>query len=377
MRIRTEKQLRGEHLHSLKNPPMEFLSSPHACKLEAFDYVPSGSKFIPKGNDLYLNIYRANPLISVQGDCRVILEHFEFMFPDEAVRKHWLNWFAHLIQFPELKIKHCLLLISKRQGVGKSFFKVLLERLLGDWNIAYIDSGSWMASFNSHHLNKQVGVIEELAIRKEVSAYNALKQYITEDYIMAKEKHVTEYKARTPYAMLAFSNDPKPIVMEDKERRFHVYTTPVEPMGGDYYNRLFKFSDSELAAFKHFLMKWGLGGFSPDAPPPMTADKRRLMKQSFSPAKAALDMIITLGAPPLHNDVVTLQMVQNALRMESGISDRQIEVRNLRETLRDLGALRLGQQSIDGTRHSLWAVRNAETWKDASPSSIKQEFCKK
>ena len=377
MRLRTDKQFRAEHQHALKNPPASYLSNPYACKLEGFDYLPNGSKFIPKGNDLYLNIYQSNPLVPVQGDCSVILEHFEYMFPDEAVRKHWLNWFANLIQFPELKVKHCLLLISKRQGVGKSFFKVLLERLLGDWNIAYIDAGSWMASFNSHHLNKQVGVIEELALRKEVSAYNALKQYVTEPFIMAKEKHVTEYKARSPFAMLAFSNDPKPIVIEENERRFHVYETSAEPRDKDYYNRLFQLSEAELAAFKYFLIQWDLIGFSPDAPPPITEDKRRLMKQSYSPAKAALEMSISLGTPPLRNDIVTLNNVQDALRIEAGISERQLEFRNLRETLRDLGALPLGQQSIDGVRHSLWAIRNAENWKDASPASIKQEFCKK
>ena len=377
MRLRTDKQFRAEFQHTLKNPPAAYLSNPYACKLEAFDYVPNGSKFIPKGDDLYLNIYQANPMMAVQGDCSVILEHFEYMFPDEAVRKHWLNWFAHLMQFPELKIKHCLLLISRRQGVGKSFFKVLLEHLLGNWNIAYIDAGSWMANFNSHHLNRQVGVIEELAIRKEVSAYNALKQYVTEPFINAKEKHITEYKARSPYAMLAFSNDPKPIVIEENERRFHVYETPVEPKDSEYYNRLFKLSEAELAAFKHFLLQWDLKDFSPDTPPPMTEDKRRLMKQSYSPAKAALEMTISLGAPPLQNDIVTLHNIQNVLRGEAGISERQLQFTNLRETLRELGALRLGQQSIDGARHSLWAIRNAENWKDASPASIKQEFCKK
>ena len=109
----------------------------------------------------------------------------------------------------------------------------------------------------------------------------------------------------------------------------------------------------------------------------MTEDKRRLMKQSYSPAKAALEMTISLGAPPLQNDIVTLHNIQNVLRGEAGISERQLQFTNLRETLRELGALPLGQQSIDGARHSLWAIRNAENWKDASPASIKQEFCKK
>ena len=377
MRLRTDKQFRAEHQHSLKNPPMAFLASPHACKLEAFDYIPEAPKFALKEDLLYMNIYKTSPLLPIEGDCSAILEHFTYMFPDEDVLEHWLNWFACLVQFPARKIKHCLLLISKEQGVGKSFFKDLLADMFGDWNIAFIDSGSWMASFNSHHLNKQIGVIEELAIRKDVSAYNALKQYVTEVFIMAKEKHVTEYKARTPIGMIAFSNDPKPIVIEEKDRRFHVYETPVTPRDGGYYNRLFKISNAEVSAFKWFLLQRDLEGFSPDAPPPMTEDKRRLAKQSYSPAKAALEMAISLNVPPLQNDVVTLPMVQNALRGESGISERQLEFRNLRETLRDLGAKPLGQQSIDGTKHSLWAVRNAENWKDASTVSIKEEFCKK
>ena len=312
MRLRTDKQFRAEFQHTLKNPPMAFLANPYGCKLEAFDYIPEGPKFIPKGHLLYMNIYRSNHLIPEEGDCSVLLEHFDYIFPDEEVRKHWLDYFASIVQLPDKKIKHCLLLIGKRQGTGKSFFKFLLERLLGAWNIALIDSGSWMASFNSHHLNKRVGIIEELAVRKEQSAYNALKEYITEEFIMAKEKHITPYEARTPFAMIAISNDPKPIVMENKERRFSVYETLVEPREPDYYKRLFNFTDAELAAFKWYLLSRDLSKFSPDAPPPDTEDKRRLGEQSFSPAKAALDLACLLYTSPSPRDATLSRMPSSA-----------------------------------------------------------------
>jgi len=377
MRIRTEKQFKGEHLHSLKNPPLAFLSNPYACKLEAFDYIPEGPKFIPKDGSLYMNIYRSNQLIPSEGDCSVLLEHFDYIFQDEAIREHWLNYFASIVQFPDKKIKHCLLLIGKRQGTGKSFFKTLLERLVGAWNVTLMESGSWMASFNSHLLNKQISVIEELAVRKEQSAYNALKEYITEEFITAKEKHVTAYSARTPFAMLAISNDPKPIVIEAGDRRFHVCETLVEPREKEYYNRLFKFTNAELAAFKYYLLQRDLSNFSPDEPPPDTDDKRRLGEQSYSPAKAALDLAIQLRMPPFHRDIMTLHEVQNYLRGQAGINERQLEFRNLRETLKDLDALSLRQQSIDGKRYSLWAIRNAEKWKNTTANSVKEEFSKK
>ena len=376
MRVRTDKQFRAEHQHKLGNPPKAFLENPYACKLEAFDYMPEGARFILRDDLLYMNIYRSNPLLPMEGDCSVILEHFVYMFPDENVREHWLDYFASIIQFPDKKIKHCLLLIGKRQGTGKSFFKFLLERMLGAWNIAFIDSGSWMASFNSHHLNKQIGIIEELAVRKEQAAYNALKQYVTEDFIMAKEKHVTEYKARTPFAMIAFSNDPKPIVTESSDRRLHVFVTPVEAREPEYYNRLFNFTDAELAAFKHFLLQRNLQNFSPDAPPPMTKDKKHLGKQSYTPAKAALELAIQLRMQPFKGDVVTLHQVQDALRGEAGVTDRQLDFRNLRETLRDLGGLPLGQKSVENKLVSLWAIRDAERWETASSDSVKEEFCK-
>lgn len=322
MRLRTDKQFRAEHQHKIKNPPTAFLTNPYACKLEAFDYIPEGPKLMVRDDLLYMNIYRSNLLLPIQGECSVLLEHFKYMLPDKDVEEHWLNYFASIIQFPDKKIKHCLLLIGKKQGTGKSFFKFLLERMLGSWNIAFIESGSWLASFNAHHLNRQVGIIEELAVRKEPAAYNALKQYITEDFIMAKEKHVTEYKARTPYAMIALSNDPKPMAFEYKERRFSVYETLVEPRNSKYYERLFNFTDAELSAFKFFLMSRDLTGFSPDAPPPPTEDKRLLEEQSYSPAKAALDLGIQLRMPPFKGDVVTIHMVQNYLQNESGISER-------------------------------------------------------
>lgn len=375
MRVRLEKQFNYEHLSELKRPANDFLSNKYACKFESKDYVPGEKVFSRKENVLYLNVWTPPSLIAFEGDCTTILAHFEYMFPDPEVRQHWINCFASMVQNPSKKLKHCLLLIG-RQGTGKSYFKHLLMLLLGRQNIGLIDSGEWQGSFNAHILNVQAAIIEELMASGRLEAYNELKRYLTEPFVTANEKHVAQYQARTPYVFLAFSNHRKPILLEETDRRFHVYHSPVGPQGSDYYDKLFKDTEHQVGAFLFHLQNVDLEHFSPDAPPPMTDSKRELIKLSEKPSESALKELIDAGNRPFHRDLVTIAECAMELRIVGGISERALQPNSLKETLLDLQAVPLGQKRVDGSRFSLWAIRNADKWADASTYSIKEEFGK-
>lgn len=375
MRVRLEKQFNYEHLSELKRPANDFLSNKYACKFESKDYVPGENVFSREGGVLNLNVWTAPTVEAIEGDCSTILAHFDYMFSDPEVRQHWINCFASMVQNPSKKLKHCLLLIG-RQGTGKSYFKHLLGLLLGKQNIGLIDSGEWQGSFNAHILNVQAAIIEELMASGRLEAYNELKRYLTEPFVTANEKHVAQYQARTPYMFLAFSNHRKPILLEETDRRFHVFHSPVEPQGSDYYDKLFTDTGQQVGAFLFHLQNVDLEHFSPDASPPMTDSKKELIKLSKKPSESALKELIDSGNRPFHRDLVTMEECEIELRMKGGISERALQSNSLKETLLDLKALPLGQKRVDGHRYSLWAIRNAAKWADASTDSIKEEFSK-
>ena len=337
--------------------------------------MPGEKVFSRKENVLYLNVWTPPSLKASEGDCTTILAHFEYMFPDPEVRQHWMNCFASMIQNPSKKLKHCLLLIGQ-QGTGKSYFKHLLGLLLGKQNIGLIDSGEWQGSFNAHILNVQAAIIEELMASGRLEAYNELKRYLTEPFVTANEKHIAQYQARTPYMFLAFSNHRKPILLEETDRRFHVFHSPVKPQGGGYYDKLFKDTEQQVEAFLYHLQSVDLKHFSPDALPPMTDSKKELIKLSKKPSKSALEDLIDAGNRPFHRDLVTINECALELRMIGGISERALQPNSLKETLLDLQKVPLGQKRVDGRRFSLWAIRNAEKWANASTDSIKEEFRK-
>ncbi|PHR55049.1 MAG: hypothetical protein COA47_14490 [Robiginitomaculum sp.] len=374
MKVRLERQFNNEHLAELARPARSFLSSKYACKFEAKDYIPGGNRFVQNDNGLNLNVWMPSNIISAEGDCSTIHQHFEYIFPDEAVRNHWLNYFASLVQLPSIKIKHCLLLIGG-QGIGKSYFKHLLQDLLGFANVGLMDSGEWHGNFNAHLLNVQVVVIEELMASGRLEAYNELKRYLSEPFITANEKHVVQYTARTPYAFLAFSNHRKPILLENTDRRFHVYHTPVECQTSEYYDQLFNKSKAEIGAFLFYLENRDLANFSPNACPPMTEHKKELINLSTKPSHAALkDLIESQEDLPFQKDIITLGAIRLSLKLKAGISERALETNNLKEALLDLGAKPLGQIRINGSRPSLWIIRNVAKWKNALNEEIKAEF---
>jgi phage/plasmid-associated DNA primase len=271
------------------------------------------------------------------------------------------------------------LLLIGEQGVGKSYFKYLLGLLLGIQNIALIDSGEWSKNFNAHILNIWVGVIEELMAGRQLESYNELKQYISEDFVMANRKNVAQYSARTPYLMLALSNHRKPIILEQSDRRFHVYHSPAKKNDDEYYRQLFTQTAAEVGAFLDFLMKRDISQFSPDAPPPMTASKRELIELSENPLNSALKALIEDRQSCFQKDLVTLQEVTDTLTCSGIYQSNRLTLQKLSAALLDLGALKLGPRRIgkEQERHSLWAIRDGLTWESADKDAITKEYRKR
>ncbi|MEP6342951.1 MAG: primase-helicase family protein [Maricaulaceae bacterium] len=377
MKSRNEKAFRNEHRSSIPNAPVAFTSSKYSLMLEGRDYIPGQPRLYRKNDDVYLNTWMGPNIQAIEGDCETILSHFKFMFPDDEVLKHWLDCFACLIQFPSEKIKHCLLLIGE-QGVGKSYFKYLLNLILGPKNIALIDSGEWSKNFNAHILDVQAGVIEELMAGRQLESYNELKQYISENIVMANRKNVPQYSARTPYLMLALSNHRKPIILEPSDRRFFVYHSPAKKQRPDYYKRLFNQTETEVSAFLHFLQQRDLTNFSPDAPPPITASKRELIELSENPLHSILKALRDELEGCFRKDVVTLQEVTNTLIGSGRYHSGRITPQKLSAALLDLGSIKLGVRRIgvEQKKLSLWAIRAGEKWEVADKETLTKEYRK-
>lgn len=355
------------------SPVNAFNRSKVAPQVNGTTFAPGKEKLFNQGSFPILNKWNGFGTVPCEGHYQTILDHLIYLFPDTDVLEHILNILGSLVQRPDQKIRQCVL-ITGGQGVGKSTLRVLLSKMLGSENVGIVNSGDWQQSFNAHLSDLHVAVIEEFMSGDRLQSYNAFKPYVSDDTIKVNQKHWPIYDGRTPYFWVAFSNHEFCVVIEIDDRRFYVYRTPAIKRPQEYYDALYDALETETAAFMYYLMQRDISGFSPDAPPPMTADKQALIKSSFTPTKAKLGELIEGAQGRFKQDVLSLNDVRMELQFQSNITPRSLEDRNLSATLKELGGTPLGPVRVGKSTPSLWAIRNAGKWAASLPVDIKREY---
>ena len=63
------------------------------------------------------------------------LDHLSYLFDGEQLAiEHVLNFLAHLLQRPQERVSHALLITSEAKGIGKSTLGTIVRRLVGEQN---------------------------------------------------------------------------------------------------------------------------------------------------------------------------------------------------------------------------------------------------
>jgi hypothetical protein len=124
----------------------------------------------------------------------MIKRHIKLLFRTDDQAEIMMQWLAWQRQRKGVKIMWAPL-IQGFQGVGKSFFSVLLEQLIGDVNVGKVQSPS--NDFNGWAKGVCVNVLEELKItgQNRYEVLNALKPLITDSKIQINDKNVSQYQS--------------------------------------------------------------------------------------------------------------------------------------------------------------------------------------
>lgn len=147
-------------------------------------------------------------------------------------------------------------------------------------------------------------------------------------------------------------------------------------MAPDYYIRLWAWAEEHRGVIFDWLLSRNLCGFNPDAPPPLTEGKRRMVEASRDDTEVLIAELIDFRNPPFEQDLVELDPVLQMIRDKSpGMS---VTRPMLARALRANGATNLGQKTgmVDSIekRKSLWAVRDAEGYRKLSAQDIIERF---
>ncbi len=207
-------------------------------KVEARVYLPmipdliceiNGSKvlniFNPKTIPIAAESYTKEGITAIE----LIKKHLLFIFGTEDNASIMLNWLAHNVQFPGVKILYSPI-IQGIEGIGKSFFGELLRSVLGDTNVGTVSSTQIISDFNGWAQGKIVNIVEEIRVKGQnrYEAVNAIKPLITDRMIQINEKNVKPYVTPNTINYLFHTNFKDAVPLGDDDRRWWVIFAAIQ-----------------------------------------------------------------------------------------------------------------------------------------------------
>lgn len=241
---------------------------------------PTG--LISVDGDLALNQYvdrRIRAIPSNGQNAKPFWEFIEYLLPVKIEREIVISWIATLYARPSVRMGYGLLLLSKMQGVGKSTLLNIIAELIGKRHVSFPGDAMIQSDFNGWIVNRRLVVVHEIYAGQNWKTYNRLKTLITDEFIEANNKHVTNYTLPNWTHYAAASNSLEALRMENDDRRWFVPKLP-EELYFDYEGLRHWIRRGGLKYLAGELLDYG-NYVKPGDTAPRTASKEALIDQSM------------------------------------------------------------------------------------------------
>ena len=276
-----------------------WLKSPHRKNKDKITFVPKLSETDSSDFNLWqgfqIDWKRAEEYVHTNRDeydasIKLFLNHIKHILcqNDEDAYEYTLNWLAHLLQYPEIKMKVAILLRGEH-GAGKGTIAMLLRRIIGRAHFTHFTNiGELTDKFNCEFLEKcLLGVVDEVtpdgkAMRCNEAQSSQIKTLITEDTHRVEQKFMPAFQINSCVNFIFLSNREQAVKVESGERRFFAleaadtYAGPETPETKEYFRKLQAVPPEYIA---HFLYRRDLSQFNPRSFP---VTKQLLLQKIFS-----------------------------------------------------------------------------------------------
>jgi len=227
----------------------------------------------------------------------------ECMFPDLVERNTFLQYVAHMFQFPEIRPSWHPMLLSET-GTGKGFlFESILTPLLRGQTRLLKKYSELLGRFANVMRGTILVLLDDCKSRRE-DTQTALKSLMSEERVLIEEKGLAAGMVMTYTRFFLASNELTPLNLNSTERRWWipkrmVYSSGLKGEEGrkervdnvirplaDWLKQ-----DGAMEAIHAYFMAYDLTGFDPKSPP-MTETLREQIAASVTVEQAfALDYL--------------------------------------------------------------------------------------
>jgi hypothetical protein len=241
------------------------------------------------------------------------VDHVKTVYPDDW--KHIIQWLAHHIQHPEIKVNHSIVL-GGQVGVGKDTLLAPALQAVGPWNCAEVSPEDLFGSFNGY-LKTVLLRVSEARDMGDVSKFQLYERMKTTgaappDVLRVNEKHLKEHHiVNVVGAIITTNYRTEGIYLPADDRRHYVAWSDVMPSAFDsrpgagdssaYFAAMWRWYENEggFEDIAAYLATLDLSGFNAKAPPLKTPAFWAIVDAN-RPAEEAeiMDALDLLNNPP-------------------------------------------------------------------------------
>lgn len=228
------------------------------------------------------------------------------LFPGEA--EHFFNYCAHMIQRPDEKCNHAVLL-SGVQGIGKDSILAPLKFCVGAGNAKETDPDGMFSNFKPWLQAVMLTLNEVRPTRDDhqaTSMYNILKPIIAAppDVLVVNEKYRTEHYIPNLVRVFITTNNFFALYIPDDDRRLYVMHSilpqswHIKENDPDYFVRYNKAARAGgYEAVYHWLKSRDISAFDAKAAPPPTGAHSSIKASWYDPDETIANALRQLGDP--------------------------------------------------------------------------------
>ena len=360
-----------------KNISKLLLEHPDLRMVDTLSFIPGINERMAMwhGRRIY-NTWAPRGLLPSKEDVNISIweDHLKYLVDDdEEGYIHLASCIAHTLAHPGRRIRHAVVLGSKKEGTGKSYLKQIFRDIIGKEHVMEVSTDQLREQYNEWLGRSEVVFVEELMAGGRLDIVNRLKPMLSEDTITIRKMRTDSFTAPNPASFFCTTNHRDAVILDSDSRRFWVWFSDADPKSASYYKKLFKWSKDNISSIYKWAMEYDLSDFDPEAPPPKTKHFKEMVGATAKPLNTFLMDQIEAEDWPFKKDLVIVSDLLMALRTVPGMG--KMSSIKLSNALRDIGSLNLGQKRmLDGSKPRVWAVREAKAWATADEKAINEGY---
>ena len=232
------------------------------------DYYPTKSMCPEKTFNLWNDFPIKNIPLDEEADTSLLHFHIKTLLKEDEKDIDWfLNWLAHIIQFPHKKTEVAVILYDKQFGTGKSMIaEEFLKKIISVNKMIITCRTDKVFGRFTNTQGKLLCVLNEASGKETFELNEVIKESITGKTIEMEKKGVDSLRIRDYLNYIITTNNLNCIKLEEGDRRFMVFNTSSK-MKGDvaYFNKLACALDDDVIMRKFYeeLMNRDLSEFNP------------------------------------------------------------------------------------------------------------------